>query len=377
MFAPKFADTPRMGDSCGDMRGKIAGQRLYVALFFIICLIPSIGMLFYKSELAENRTLSKAPSLRTEQGGWNREYFEELQTYVSEHFAFRSELVEADSALKYKLLHTPGDDQVVIGKEDWLFFGETLADYAGVTLPDSELDQIAETLAQVRDYIQGQGKQPLFVIVPNKNSIYPEYMPARFGSRADTRNLTKLQERMTKLGIPYVDAYQTLLGNKGADELYLHEDTHWNNTGARLVLNEIYAAYGLSERYELTGYTLEENHEPDLYQILFPSKEHYEAQRIYDDGSSYTYVGRMHSLDDINIKTQSSKADSEGTILVYRDSFGRAMLPYMGGAFQSAVFNRSTPYDLALAGRTACDYVLFEIVERNLSDLGQMQIPES
>ena len=357
------------------MKEKNIGKQLYVILFFVICLIPSVGMFFYHSELAENRTLSGMPSLWTEQGGWNGNYFEELQTYVAEHFAFRSELVEADSVLKYRLLHTPGDDQVVIGKEGWLFFGETLADYAGVSLSDDELDGIAERLAGVSEYVRSQGKQPLFVIVPNKNSIYPEYMPARFGSRAETRNLTQLQERMSDQNIPYVDAYHILLANKETDELYLHEDTHWNNTGARLVLNEIYAAYGLSGRYGLTGYTIEEIHEPDLYKILFPSEEHYEEQRIYEEEGSYTYVGRMHSLDDITIRTQSSEDSSEGAILVYRDSFGRAMIPYIGTTFQSAVFNRSTPYDLSLVENTECDYVLFEIVERNLADLGQMQIP--
>lgn len=121
-------------------------------------------------------------------------------------------------------------------------------------------------------------------------------------------------------------------------------------------------------------YTLEENHEPDLYKILFPAEQHYEAQRMYADDRPYEYAGRMHSLDDITIQTMA--ADGAGrSILVYRDSFGRAMIPYMGGVFDTAVFNRSTPYGLSVVENTACDYVLFEIVERNLADLGQMQIP--
>lgn len=347
----------------------------FVIIFFIICIIPSAGMLFYHSELAENRALSEKPVFWTEDGQWNQNFFEELQTYVSEHFAFRGELVEADSLIKYKLLHTPNDDQVVIGKEGWLFFGQTLTDYAGVTLSDEEIDKIADTLAKVTRYVEHMGKQPLFVIVPNKNSIYPEYMPARFGSRADRRNLTLLQERMADQEIPFVDAYHLLIAHKNTDELYLHEDTHWNHTGARLVLNEIYAKFGIPEQYTLTGYTIAENHEPDLYYILFPSAEHFEAQRIYEDNKPYDYAGRLHSLDDITIRTTSPVQNGE-SILVYRDSFGRAMIPFMGGSFSQAVFNRSTPYDLSLIEKTECSYVLFEIVERNLQDLGQMVIPE-
>lgn len=353
---------------------KKIGLWSYVIAFFVLCLVPSVGMLFYGGELAENRNLSEHPAFLTEEGAWNSDYFEELQTYVAEHFAFRSEFVKTDSMLKYRLFHTPNDDQVVIGKAGWLFFGDTLMDYAGVTLSDAGIDEIADKLSRVCDYIRRLGKEPLVVIVPNKNSIYPEYMPARFGGKAQVCNLTLLQERMQELNVPYVDAYHILLGGKEADELYLHEDTHWNNTGARLVLNEIYAAYGLSDRYELAGYTIKENHSPDLYGILFPSEEHYEAQRIYDDGKLYDYVGRVHGADDMKIRTAAVWGNGK-SILVYRDSFGRALIPYMGGTFDSVMFNRSTPYDLSLAEGTECDYVLIEIVERNLPDLGEIEVP--
>lgn len=359
---------------------KSTAAGLYVVLFFIFCLLPSIcmpfyrGMPFYKGQLAENRNVSVWPALVTEEGNLNWDFFDEVQAYVAEHFAFRSELVAADSMLKYKLLHTPCDDQVVIGKEGWLFFDDTLLDYAGVLLTDSELDAIAEKMSAVCGYIRSKGKEPLFVIVPNKNSIYPEYMPSYFGNRSETCNLTLLQERLEALGVPFVDAYHILLAGKQEGELYLHKDTHWNNKGARLVLNEIYAAYGLPEQYELTEYTLEENHKPDLYGILFPEGGYLEAQPVYDDGKTFAYVGRLHSLDDIMIRTKASSGNGK-SILVYRDSFGRAMIPYMGESFDSAVFHRSTPYDLSVMENVECDYVLIEIVERNLRDLGEIGIP--
>ena len=355
------------------MKKKI-GMWSYVVIFWLICFIPSLGMVFYHGEFAENRNLSEYPVFLTDEGVWNRGYFDELQIYAAEHFAFRGELIEIESVLKYRLFHTPCDDQVVLGKDNWLFFDKTLMDYAGIRLSDTEIDRIAVRLSEVCSYIQSKGKEPLIVIVPNKNSIYPEYMPTRFGSRAEVRNLTLLQERMQVLDIPFVNAYQVMLKVKTEYELYLHEDTHWNNTGARLILNEIYAAYGLSDRYKLTGYTIEESHKPDLYGILFPADEHCEAQHIYDDVKAYDYIGRMHSVDDITIQTAASKGNGK-SILVYRDSFARALIPYMGGTFDHITFNRSTPYDLSLVENTECDYVLIEIVERNLQDLGEIEIP--
>lgn len=357
------------------MKKKI-GLWIYVVVFWIFCVVPSTGMLFYRDELSENRILSEYPAFHEKDGTWNADYFEELQTYITEHFAFRSELIRADSLLKFVLLRTPCDDQVVIGREGWMFFDETLGDYTGIRLSDTEIDRISVRLCEACSYIREQGKEPLVVIVPNKNSIYPEYMPVRFGKKAEVTNLTLLQKRMKEMNVPFVDAYHVLLEAKAQNDsfLYFREDTHWNNTGARLVLNEIYTAFGLSEQYVITDYVVEKNHEPDLYNILFPTEEHFESQHVYDDYREYEYTGRMRSLDDMKICTISEEGNNR-SLLVYRDSFGRALIPYMGGTFGQAAFYRSTPYDLSLVENTECSFVLIEIVERNLEDLGNIEIP--
>jgi len=225
------------------------------------------------------------------------------------------------------------------------------------------------------DYIREQGAEPLILLAPNKNSIYPEYMPARFGAKAEVTNLTLLQEAMAQRDVPYVDACAILKAYKDTDEVYLHEDTHWNNTGARLVLNEVYRQWGIDAAHTLDDYTIEASHEPDLYQILFPAKEHYEDQRIYEQVNAFDYVGRVRSMDDMLIETTNESATT-GSLLMYRDSFGRAVIPYMSEVFTAATYNRSTPYDLSLIAEGDYDYVLIEIVERNIETLGEMNIPE-
>lgn len=353
---------------------KQIGRKIFVIAFFIICLIPIGCMGFVSSDLEENRSLSEWPVWTSEDGNWNQNFFNEVQTYVAEHFAFRSQLVELDSRLKYTLLHSPSDEQVVLGKDGWLFFDATLDDFAGVTLTAEEIGQIADKLSRVCDYIEEQGKEPLLLLVPNKNSVYPEYMPSRFGSGAQITNLTLLQEAFVEKGVPYVDARKTLIDGKELDELYLHKDTHWNDTGARLVMNQIFAAWGMEDSFTLDGYTVEAVHEPDLYNMLFPTDDYLEEQHVYPDKEAdFSYVGRVRSMDDLTIKTTSEKGNGK-SVLVYRDSFGRAMIPYMGNIFDNCTFNRSTPYDLSLVEEVDCDYVLIEIVERNIPDLGDIEV---
>lgn len=351
------------------------GKQIFVVAFFVICLIPVIGMFFIQSESTENRTLSEMPKWVSEEtGAWNEQFFNELSTYVAEHFAFRSQLVEWDGMLKYKLFRSPSDEQVIIGADDWMFFDATLADYAGVVLEEETIGNIAQQLQEACSYIESIGAKPLIMLVPNKNSIYEEYMPSRFGEPAQVTNLSLLQEEMDKHGVPYVDAKALLRKFKDSDELYLHQDTHWNNTGARLVLNQIYEQYGVEEYHELGEYKIEASHESDLSQMLFPARENLENQHIYEQVTEYSYIGRMRSIDDLTIRTQSKSGNGK-RLFVFRDSFGRAMIPYMAEIFDTCTFQRATPYDLSVLEAGAQDYVLIEIVERNIADLEEIVIP--
>lgn len=353
---------------------KQIGYKIFCVCFFLACLIPLVGMPLQKSEVSENRSLSEFPKWKTEVNRWNQEWFNELTTYVAEHFAGRGVLIDWNNQIRYSLFASPGDEQVIVGRDGWLFFDQTLPDYAGVCMEQSQVDAIADRLFKVQEYVKAKGKEPIFMIVPNKASVYPEYMPRRFGQAAKMTNLSLLQEALEQRSVPYLDVKQCLLEAKHSDELYLHEDTHWNNTGTRLILNELYKKLDIPFTYELSNYKIEKTHESDLSKILFPSKENLEDQRIYEPVGSFEYVGRMRSLDDLNIQTANSNGNGK-SILVFRDSFGRAMVSYMAEVFDSCTFQRATPYTLSTLDAVDCDYVVFEIVERNLSDLGDIEIP--
>lgn len=353
---------------------KKIGYKIFCIVFFVACLQPLVQMPMQTSEVSENRSLSKFPTWTTEEGNWNQAWFNELTTYVAEHFYGRGKLIEWNNQIRFHVFQSPGDDQVILGKDGWLFFDATLNDYAGVTLSSEEIAQIADKLTKVQEYVRQQGKEPIFMIVPNKSSVYSEYMPARFGEKSKVTNLSLLQEAMQERNVSYLDVQKCLLDGKQMDELYLHQDTHWNNTGARLVLNELYKKLNIDYAYDLAGFQMENTHESDLSKILFPSAENLEAQRIYDPVGSFEYVGRMRSLDDLTIQTINNNGNGKN-ILVFRDSFGRAMVSYMAEVFDSCTFQRATPYTLSSVDATECDYVVFEIVERNVADLGQIEIP--
>lgn len=84
------------------------GNMIYVGFFFVLCLIPSVGMLLpqTRGSATENRKLALWPQLRTKEG-WNTDFLSEAGEYFQDHFGFRQQLVTANALINGKYLVYP------------------------------------------------------------------------------------------------------------------------------------------------------------------------------------------------------------------------------------------------------------------------------
>ena len=102
---------------------------LYIFAALLLLLTPSLGMaLFGASGEAANEHLSPPPSLRTREGGFNPQVLNESADYLADHFALRQEMVTLWGALN-ATLGSSAQEQVILGREGWLYYAPTLADY--------------------------------------------------------------------------------------------------------------------------------------------------------------------------------------------------------------------------------------------------------
>ena len=155
-----------------------AGKIIYIILAMAICMIPSVGMIFRPTtETSENKEMAAWPSF-TEDGSWNENYLEEAGEYFDDHFAFRPELVSSDARIRGDLFGVSSSDQVILGKDGWLYYEATANDYLRQNqISDRAIYNIAHNVALMQQYVEEQGSQFLFTVTPNKNSLYGEYMP--------------------------------------------------------------------------------------------------------------------------------------------------------------------------------------------------------
>ena len=347
------------------------GKLIYSILFFAVCLCPSVGMLVTKPETSsENRQLSEFPSVKTEEGKWNVEWLSQVGDYFQEHFAFRNELVTGNALLHGKVLQTSTADGVIQGKNDWLYYKDSLDDYLGQNLlSDRSLYNIAHMLSMTQEALNEKGVKFLFTIAPNKNSLYGENMPYYDSLKVtDETNRERLTQVLKQEGVSYADLYQAF--TEQDEVLYHARDSHWNNKGAALAADVLMSALEKEhDSYENEPYEVRRDSTGDLDTMLYPLATTADDEVYYDKEMTYAVVGEIGSNFDPRITTVNPV--KEGSLVMYRDSFGNALLPYMADAYANAYFSRGIPYQLNDVDTNAADTVIIERAERFLPEMSQ------
>lgn len=344
-----------------------AVRLIFAILFILICCIPVYTMPFFAdNSSAEKKQDTTAPSITKQDGSFNWEYPSLLDSYLSDHFSFRTPAVTLAGILKAEL-GTSAQDKVVVGKEDWLFFAETLNDYTGKNLlSDYDIERIAKTLELMKGYVEQMGGNFIFAAAPNKNSIYGEYMPYYYLDSAAPSNLERLNARLGNEDFN-VDLLTLLKNSKDKGLLYHKRDSHWNNLGASIAFGAICERLGISVTdYSALSSRIEKNWRGDLDDMIFPSLGIMDDNVIFDKEYTFTFGPKYKSLEDLLIS--ATNKDKNGSLYFFRDSFCNSLLPFFAEEFATSEFSRVMPYRIT-AGVKAGDTVIVEIAERNLKNL--------
>lgn len=344
---------------------------MFTTLFIAACLLPGAGMLaFGPSPAAGNETAAALPRLTKEDGSLNVELLSEAADWFSQSFGFRRELITADSCLKAGLLHTSSQSLVALGQDGWLYYAETLDDFTGAdSIAPRQAYCIARSLRLVQDYTESQGAKFLFTIAPNKASIYPQHLSDTLQDfPAPEEYSSPVTAAMEQQGVNYADLFDSLKNQE--EVLYFATDSHWTNKGAALAHDVLLDSLGLPEEsaFSKPG-DYRPMHRGDLYDMLYPASSWMDLEYDFDQPLEFDYVRPIRDVDDLRIETAS--ASSNGSLLMFRDSFGNALHSLMAESFSSAVFSRAIPYNIELTGQSGAQYVVIEIVERNLPRLAE------
>lgn len=343
---------------------------IFVAAFFAVCILPTAALLCgYEGENYENRPLARQPEL-FESDGINLSFPAEFDDYFEDHFGFREEMVTAFHGLTMAAVGDTLNQKVIVGKENMLFFAETLNDYLGrELLTDDEIERIAVCLRIQQDYVLASGAEFAFAVAPNKNTVYPEYMPDYLRPSGAAGNRERLMAALERHGVNTIDLAEKLTAAKDEGLLYHYQDTHWNERGAQIgyrAIMEIAAGSGQYETYLGLEPTTVCDYGGDLHYFVLPTVEGDLPRPDY--GLTFEY-----DQDPVRPGRATTIGTTSGAntrrLLLYRDSFGDALLPYLSANLGRVLYDAEFPYNYASFESEQPDAVVIELVERNLKNL--------
>ncbi len=360
---------------------KKAFKIVYSALFFAACATPLALMPFVQSNAEiEKKALTEMPALISD-GKLNTDFSEQFESWFNDRLPLRSQLLSAANLVKGELLTSPSSN-VISGSGGWIFFDTDKLDYMNTNaMTDNQISSAAVTLSLLQENVKSKNGSFTFVPMPNKASVYSEHFPSCY-KKADENNYTRLCAKLKELGVNYVDMLGFLNDNKGT-QLYHKRDSHWNYLGALYGYNQIMESLGKPHKtYSGATYDYLKDWRGDLDKLLYPSGGFMDYQYHFNieyqpfrftvpagTGDTQQQLEIFMSdkeENDSRIGTSNMGQADNTRLYMVRDSFGRALLPFMIDNYKQAMFVRTDCPEMAQVAEGSD--MVYEIVERNLAN---------
>ena len=220
-----------------------------VAVFAVMLLAPGLLWLtghagadddfIYHTEMRRAFAAPPPSSGALATGGWERD----VERQIGDDFPFRRSLIEGYDETKYRWLGDIGGTHVLRGQNGWLFFDdeERTYDDGSFAPPDAALARIAGLYAGRAQWCARRGIAYVFVLVPNKSTVYARYLPP-WARHVEPNAGERLVPMLRSRGVRVVDPRSALIEASGREDVYQKGDTHWNDAGAYVAYRGIVAA---------------------------------------------------------------------------------------------------------------------------------------
>ncbi len=212
-------------------------QFLLLAVSIAGILAPAADMRWHFDKTPppeENRTLAEWPRLTLGLQAlqkWPAQY----ETWVRDHFGYRSSLIAWHSQLMLDVLGISPRADVVLGKDGWLFLGTNKSIDAYRCIfpyqPPGLQQEIANTRARTES-LAARGIKFLNVWAPNKENVYPEFLPLWIQKSGQPCRMDQLRDTLRGAGLSFVDLREAEKAARQQAVAYHKTDTHWNAVGA-------------------------------------------------------------------------------------------------------------------------------------------------
>ncbi len=309
--------------------------------------------------LVEKRKLTKFPKISNKLKDI-KSFPGLFDTYYSDHFGLRDWFTSYYKLVKYRLGDSPSK-RVTIGKNGWLFLGSIKKDSTNPDDPigdvrnvnrysQKELDDFAQRMTSLKFWLNDQGIEYVFVIAPNKHTIYFDQLPyfiSKVNEKSATDQLFEYLREHTDVSV--VDLRPKLIEGKKKYQIYYKTGTHWNFMGGNIaqyeimkVIKKMFPTKISPELYSSSIFEFDIATDRALERLsgIHPEKPCYAPYPVFESNTkpindflrdaNGKFIGNtIHT----NINT-----DEKLNVVIFRDSFFRVLEPYFNRKFKRSTY---------------------------------------
>ena len=361
------------------MKDKIRIGLFMAALILPLLLYPLVSP-FLDTENHENRTLAQWPSLSD-----GTAVFGEISTYFEDHLPYKNQMVSLQSSLFLSLFNNTSNPRVVVGQDGWLFYNNydaenPMDDILGISrFSEEEIRQILRNLDDAAERAEESGTQFIFLLAPNKETVYREKLPVYLQDQLTDETRADLLAEAAEGGkAAFVYPKEALLREKENIPVYYRYDTHWNRLGGYIGFREVCRKAGI-EVPKLSTFDITETTEypKDLADLAGIGNRSGRDSEYLIEGFHPELTVTKEDLG--GAVRYTSDAEDERTVLIVHDSFYRSMIDYYPLVFGEVISvdrNYSDLYSVQeWIDRYQPDIVIMEVVERGIQILLHENMP--
>ncbi|MCI9071405.1 MAG: hypothetical protein HFH80_01090 [Lachnospiraceae bacterium] len=249
-----------------------------IGIFMGVLLLPSLlwlGIRIFSPRLYQelDYDLGEKTAVEFPREFHMTDYTRQLEAYYNDNAPFRSTLISWQQKLSgalegiyadhlqgrlTRLLYgqDSGDflapqvvgNNVLLGRQNWLFFAgdDSISSYRGTNLMEQEqMAACLDLMVQLQKLCDEKGIRLQFLILPNKEQVYSEYMPSYVIEDSYKRVDRFVDYVREHSNVSILYPLEELRQAKAQWQIYHQYDTHWNQAGAYVGTQALYRALGL------------------------------------------------------------------------------------------------------------------------------------
>jgi len=336
-------------------------KNYYKYLYLIlICLFLGISKLYLilkevdKYGSGENRLISTIPNFPANKNEY-LVFSNKFDDYLKDNIGLRSNLIRYYNQINFYIFQDKSTKNVMRGKKDFLFLnqdGNSISDHLGFTKlrTEFELEQFAKRIQESHDYLESKGIPYVFILAPNKITIYPEYLPDRLIYNNKENHITDqlLNYLKANTDVTIIDLRKVMIETKKMCNPYGQFDSHWNLCGSSAAYKYILEQIEIKKKFKIKeiNHSVIETNKCDwgglvrMYTKVHPEKLQRAREGCYDYEVKYdnNSCDTERSKGRWSFKVLCNKNYQYQRAVVFHDSFFSQLTGFFSRSFKETSF---------------------------------------